>query len=834
MTRVSVVICAGEEVPDALAALRLQTHPDFEVIVRATSEERNPNQARNDGAAAAAGEIVAFLDPGTLPEPDWLTHLVAAYADPAVGGTKAGTSFRRSVLAALGGFDANVTDAAELCARVVAAGHELRAVPEAVVHGAQTSGDPYEAGRSAAYAAVRSAGSTTAALAEILERTRGVDDARLDAGVRDGLLAGLGSEPRLADLGPPDPASFTPFPTVAPASDRRTICFVTSTYPPLPAAGVARATETLAQVFSEAGHAVHVVTAADGPPRVTLQDGVWVHRTPLPPRWIPELEDSPLRPHLTHLAAMYAVVDGIDRRTPVDVVAGQLWTADTLLCAYRWPTVVFECTSMRTIAEIDPAMLDQPGVAGQILLEDALLSSPATIHRQWLGVPDRRVARARTGGALEIAFVGRLDRRKGVDVMLEAAVSFLRAHPDAQLRLIGDDPGTTDWPARVPADLAGRVEFRGHVPDGELLQAMADADVVCAPSRFESFGLVPVEAMMQGRPVIGGAAGGMLDTIVDGATGLLVEPGSAPALTAALERLASDAALRERMGAAGRARYEAEFSPERAAARLAEVWRGLAPPAGDPHVGVAGLLERLCALDDGSAPAGELLDPARHPWDPRVDLSLALAEGDGAFVHVLYRSAHGRDPRPDELGAALHRLHTETRRDLLRDLAPGLPVPELDVTEVAAALRHAWLQADDAGFRRVLESALDVTPPPGPRADAARAVLADPALMRRMLTRLDLGAVALRSPAELAAELCAIPDDGAFVDAVYRELLGREADPGGRAGYLDRLGDGWDRDRVVADVVGSPEGRERGLGDELAGPPSPGRRRFRSPRTRPR
>src|SRR6202011_6048084 len=95
-------------------------------------------------------------------------------------------------------------------------------------------------------------------------------------------------------------------------------------------------------------------------------------------------------------------------------------------------------------------------------------------------------------------------------------------------------------------------------------------DVFVAPSRYESFGLIFLEAMMFAKPVVGCRAGGMPEVIADGITGLLAEPGDTASLRACLERLVDDPALRGRMGAAGRRRYEERFTPDRMTDALVE------------------------------------------------------------------------------------------------------------------------------------------------------------------------------------------------------------------------------------------------------------------------
>jgi len=100
----------------------------------------------------------------------------------------------------------------------------------------------------------------------------------------------------------------------------------------------------------------------------------------------------------------------------------------------------------------------------------------------------------------------------------------------------------------------------GMVPHDELLDLYGRAAVVACPSHREGFGVVCAEAMAHGRPVVASAVGGLLDLVVDGETGLLVEPGDVRALRRALRRLLEDSELRRRLGEAGRRRARERFS----------------------------------------------------------------------------------------------------------------------------------------------------------------------------------------------------------------------------------------------------------------------------------
>ena len=112
----------------------------------------------------------------------------------------------------------------------------------------------------------------------------------------------------------------------------------------------------------------------------------------------------------------------------------------------------------------------------------------------------------------------------------------------------------------------------GSYPHTQLGPYYERAAVVCVPSRREGYGFVAHEAMAYGRPVVATAVGGLVDTIEDGVTGLLVEPRRLPGLRAAVSRLLADAELRRRLGAEGRARAEASFSLHAAAQLTVEAY----------------------------------------------------------------------------------------------------------------------------------------------------------------------------------------------------------------------------------------------------------------------
>jgi type III pantothenate kinase len=118
-----------------------------------------------------------------------------------------------------------------------------------------------------------------------------------------------------------------------------------------------------------------------------------------------------------------------------------------------------------------------------------------------------------------------------------------------------------------------RVRFTGWLDAGQLAQQLADASVVVVPSLWpEPFGLVGIEALAAGRPVVASATGGIGDWLEDGVSGLSVPPGDAGLLAAALNELLADPARQAEMGLAGKHAVQERFSPERHAAVLLEAY----------------------------------------------------------------------------------------------------------------------------------------------------------------------------------------------------------------------------------------------------------------------
>ncbi len=162
-----------------------------------------------------------------------------------------------------------------------------------------------------------------------------------------------------------------------------------------------------------------------------------------------------------------------------------------------------------------------------------------------------------------VLFLGRLRRYKGAQYLVRAFPSVLRAVPDAKLRVVGDGPYRSQLEELARAKgVRGRVEFLGALPHREKVEALNRAQVVAAPSPKEGWGLTVIEANACGAPVVASLSPGLIESVRDGETGLLVPHGDVEALAAAVVRILTDRSLRLTMAEAG-IRWARRFTWER-------------------------------------------------------------------------------------------------------------------------------------------------------------------------------------------------------------------------------------------------------------------------------
>ena len=192
-----------------------------------------------------------------------------------------------------------------------------------------------------------------------------------------------------------------------------------------------------------------------------------------------------------------------------------------------------------------------------------------------------------------VLFVGRITRQKGIIYLARAIPDIDRS---AQVVLCAGAPDTPEIAAEMEQAVADAQRERGNViwiqemlPRDEIIQFYSHATVFCCPSIYEPFGIINLEAMACGTPVVASKVGGIPEVVVDGVTGLLVpleqqtespfeplDPRRFSAdLAAAINRLLGDPDLRQRMAQAGRERVEREFSWPSIARQTADLYGSL-------------------------------------------------------------------------------------------------------------------------------------------------------------------------------------------------------------------------------------------------------------------
>ena len=243
--------------------------------------------------------------------------------------------------------------------------------------------------------------------------------------------------------------------------------------------------------------------------------------------------------------------------------------------------------AIRPLVRVPTVLPDDLGRRGAFCFISEVTRERAERYSRWT-YPDATIVYSGIDGTLfprradagerpwqgRLLYVGRYDPRKGIETAIRALVH-LDAATTLEVQGTGD-PGYRDQLAALAGELgvAARVTF-GAVERAELAARYAAADAVVFPSEWEEpFGLVPVEAMAVGTPVVASGVGGSGEFLVDAANCVRFVPGDAPSLAAAVERLANDPDLRRRVVTAGFA-TAAYFDVERLADAF-EAWHAAA------------------------------------------------------------------------------------------------------------------------------------------------------------------------------------------------------------------------------------------------------------------
>jgi glycosyltransferase involved in cell wall biosynthesis len=190
------------------------------------------------------------------------------------------------------------------------------------------------------------------------------------------------------------------------------------------------------------------------------------------------------------------------------------------------------------------------------------------------GADPARIAEYRGGSAPVVGAIGRLVPQKAMHVLVDATPALLEAHPGLRVLIVGDGPLRADLEAQAARlGVAGAIRFAGYQED--VVSAYAAMDVFVLPSRDEGFGLVFLEAMAVGVPVVGTRVIGSEDAVEDGVTGLLVPYADPAALAGAVRGILASPDLARRLRDTAAEQVRRVYTREQCALRVEELYREL-------------------------------------------------------------------------------------------------------------------------------------------------------------------------------------------------------------------------------------------------------------------
>ena len=428
-------------------------------------------------------------------------------------------------------------------------------------------------------------------------------------GVKTGIQDGFRQERKLQLNREQKPETFYPY-QKAIGLEHLNICYLCEDDVMIPRGGIAVYTNALARGFVKRGHNVYIITKGTEE-RVRNINGV--NYCTVVPEYVPTstLAQGLPQERLNFSYACFMKLQHLISTFCVQVVESPLWDSYGLVTSYlekRIPLAIRlqtplkmlietkqaqESPELDMLMEFEAAMLDHADCI--IPISDCIRDTIETLYemkfqqpvrKNYLGIKPNTLAttkREENDGKIVVFFVGRLERRKGIDSIIASIPQLMEAHPNLEFRMAGDCDIIDDvigdtYKNKLLKENKGakwlkRVHFLGEISDEEKEQEFADCDVFVSPSLYESFGIIFIEAMRYAKPVIGCNVGGMKEVISNGETGLLCEPGSAESFATCLDRLLRDASLRYTMGQAGLERLNHMFTEETMCDGALEIYR---------------------------------------------------------------------------------------------------------------------------------------------------------------------------------------------------------------------------------------------------------------------
>lgn len=384
------------------------------------------------------------------------------------------------------------------------------------------------------------------------------------------------------------------------------ICLVSREYPEETGwGGIGKYTYHLAHGLVTAGHKVHVISQSLSKDKEYLDDGVIVHRVSHKVIFPFKHNFREFGNRIEYSYCVYTKLKELIDTYDIDIVEGPNLSAETFVYSFfkktplvtrlhtHFSEVVEFCNMKRnTDKELSCLMEDS-----NILRSDVVTCStqrhvktvlneigckPSHIEIIPLGIPLPEIAEEsyelKDKDFFSVLYVGRLEKRKGAHILAKAIPHVLEEIPETRFLIIGRDTYLTpegnlfsgekkdSFKEKMINDITKKylnnVDFLGFVEDELIPNYYKTCDLFVAPSLYESFGFIYVEAMSYGKPVIGCETGGVPEVVRNGITGILVPPEDPVLLAGAIIKILKDRQMRKEMGIEARKHVEANFIRE--------------------------------------------------------------------------------------------------------------------------------------------------------------------------------------------------------------------------------------------------------------------------------
>lgn len=403
-----------------------------------------------------------------------------------------------------------------------------------------------------------------------------------------------------------DPGSFKPEPN----KHHLKIALLSQEYSADCKGGICRYTYDLAYGLQKLGHEVHVISKSDDSREHNYIDkNIHIHQ--IIPAEIVILEDPLLNgisnKNLLHSYAACIKLLDIIKTYNIQIVEAPLWDAEgfvfSVVCdiplVVRIETPLFKVAKIQgwnitkdlklanwmegeTVRRADKVIAISEGIGNLIANHHGIKWDKISLCPLGIAFPkDVYRPNEKQKETFEILFVGRLEKRKGIETLIGCISDVIDYIPEARLTVVGSDTDTSpigSYKKHLLEMLDSKyhqyVDFVGFVPDKELEQYYRECDVFVAPSLYESFGLIYLEAMAYGKPVIGCDVGGVPEIIDNDENGLLIPPGDKKALFEAILKL-NDINVRKLMGEKGREKVKNYYSIEKMTENTIEIYKSV-------------------------------------------------------------------------------------------------------------------------------------------------------------------------------------------------------------------------------------------------------------------